>query len=277
MSDRPLNVLFIMTDQMRADCLSALDHPVVRTPHLDRLAQEGVLFRQAYVQAAVCGPSRMCFYTGRYPHATRSPWNEVPLPAEERTMGHLFSEAGYRAALCGKTHYTPDPLPDPACQPEVGIRHDTLPGLETWELNDGRGDGWIEYLKSRGYSEDILRNPFSVNMPDAADRDFSAYPTHVRKEDSDTAYLTDRAMDFMRDTGASPWFLHLSYFKPHLPIVAPYPYNEMYDPSVSPEPNRDPSELVDPHPFHIPTGLNEKPYRTMTRPCGGKEEPPITV
>ena len=83
---RGMNVLFIMTDQMRADCLSAVGHPVVNTPRLDALAQQGVLFRNAFVNSAVCGPSRMCFYTGRYPHATRSPWNEVPLPAEERTV-----------------------------------------------------------------------------------------------------------------------------------------------------------------------------------------------
>ena len=137
------NVLFIMTDQMRADCMSGVGHPVVRTPHLDQLASEGVLFRRAYVQSAVCGPSRMCFYTGRYPHANRSPWNEVPLPADEKTMGHFFGEAGYRAALCGKTHYTPDPFGDPAAQPEQGIHRAALAGLETWELNESRGRaGW---------------------------------------------------------------------------------------------------------------------------------------
>jgi arylsulfatase A-like enzyme len=262
MPDSPLNVLFIMTDQMRADCLSVLKHPVVRTPNLDSLAEEGVLFRQAYVQAAVCGPSRMCFYTGRYPHATRSPWNEVPLPGDEVTMGHYFNRAGYRAALCGKTHYTPDPMTDPDAQPESGIEHDTLAGLEAWELNDGRGDGWLRYLQQQGYGADVLDNPFGVNQPPGADKDRSAYPTNVSREHSDTAFMTDRAIDFMKDAGSTPWFLHLSYFKPHLPIVAPYPYNEMYDPATSPEPNRIPEELENPHPFHIPYRTERKgiPY-----------------
>ena len=241
-----------MTDQMRADCMSGVGHSVVRTPHLDQLASEGVLFRRAYVQSAVCGPSRMCFYTGRYPHANRSPWNEVPLPADEKTMGHFFGEAGYRAALCGKTHYTPDPFGDPGAQPEQGFRRAALAGLETWELNESRGEGWLAYLRSKGYAEDVIADPFAVEMPADADRDHSAYPTRFRREDSDTAFMTDRAMAFMDDAGDSPWFLHLSYFKPHLPIVAPYPYNEMYDPADSPAPNRSPEELERPHPFHVP-------------------------
>ena len=252
------NVLFIMTDQMRADCMSCVGHSVVRTPNLDELAAGGVLFRRAYVQSAVCGPSRMCFYTGRYPHANRSPWNEVPLPADEKTMGHYFAEGGYRAALCGKTHYTPDPLGDPEAQPEQGFRRTALAGLESWELNESRGEGWLAHLRSAGYPDDVVNDPFSVDMPAGADRDHSAYPTRFRREDSDTAFMTDRAMAFMADAGGppgssgSPWFLHLSYFKPHLPIVAPYPYNELYDPADSPAPNRSPEELEHPHPFHVP-------------------------
>ena len=253
-----LNVLFIMTDQMRADCMSCAGHPVVRTPHLDELAGDGVLFQRAYVQSAVCGPSRMCFYTGRYPHANRSPWNEVPLPADEKTMGHYFADGGYRAALCGKTHYTPDPLGEPEAQPEQGFRRAALAGLESWELNESRGEGWLAHLAARGYPDEVLRDPFAVEMPAGADGDHSAYPTRFRREDSDTAFMTDRAMAFMKDAGGSPgspgspWFLHLSYFKPHLPIVAPYPYNELYDPADSPAPNRSPEELARPHPFHVP-------------------------
>ena len=262
MSDDRLNVLFIMTDQMRADCMSGVGHPVVKTLHLDSLAADGVLFKRAYVQSAVCGPSRMCFYTGRYPHANRSPWNEVPLPDDEKTMGHYFAQAGYRAALCGKTHYTPDPFADPEAHPSKGIRKRPLAGLESWEYNDGTGEGWLNHLKEKGYREEVTNDPFGVDIPDGADKDESAYPTRFRREDSDTAFLTDRALEFMENAGSTPWFLHLSYFKPHLPIVAPYPYNELYDPADSPEPNRIPEELEDPHPFHIPYRIERKsvPY-----------------
>ena len=242
-----------MTDQMRADCLSCAGHPVVRTPHLDALAARGVRFPNTFVQSAVCGPSRMCFYTGRYVHATRSPWNEVPLPADERTMGHYFSRGGYRAALCGKTHY----MPDPFALPEGDAGRDrfelaTLAGLEEFELNDARGRGWCAFLREQGYA-DLGNNPFLIDestLPDGVD--YSAVPARFRAEHSDTAFLTDRAIQFMQETGDRPWFLHLSYFKPHLPIIAPAPYHAMYDPADSPAPNRDASELENPHPLHIP-------------------------
>jgi arylsulfatase A-like enzyme len=255
-----MNILFVMTDQFRADCLSCAGHPVVRTPNLDALAGEGVRFSNAFVQSAVCGPSRMCYYTGRYPHATRSPWNEVPLPADERTMGHYFSDAGYRATLCGKTHYVADPFDLPKGDPGRDvIQHRTLAGLEEWELNDGKGAGWQRYLAEKGYPADIVENPFKVQMPDDAEGvDPSAYPLYLKAEDHDTAFNTNRAIAFMEDAGDRPWFLHLSYFRPHLPIVAPDPYHRMYDPADSPEPNRDPSELENPHPLHVPYRIERR-------------------
>ncbi len=66
----PANVLFITADQWRGDCLSALDHPCLKTPNLDRLAREGVLFRRHYAQATPCGPGRASLYTGLYLHTT---------------------------------------------------------------------------------------------------------------------------------------------------------------------------------------------------------------
>ncbi len=60
------NILFIMADQLRADYLSCYGHPSLHTPNIDALAARGVRFSRAYVQAPVCGPSRMSFYTGRY-------------------------------------------------------------------------------------------------------------------------------------------------------------------------------------------------------------------
>ncbi len=60
------NILFIMADQLRADYLSCYGHPTLKTPNIDALAARGVRFSRAYVQAPVCGPSRMSFYTGRY-------------------------------------------------------------------------------------------------------------------------------------------------------------------------------------------------------------------
>src|SRR5258706_16024094 len=75
----PLNVLFITADQWRAECLSALGHPVVRTPNLDALAREGVLFAKHFANAAPCGPSRTSLHTGMYLQNHRSGTNGTPL------------------------------------------------------------------------------------------------------------------------------------------------------------------------------------------------------
>lgn len=64
--NKPMNVLFITADQWRGDCLSVLGHPHVRTPNLDALAHEGVLFRNHFAQATPCAPSRSSLHTGMY-------------------------------------------------------------------------------------------------------------------------------------------------------------------------------------------------------------------
>ena len=81
---------FAASDQLRWDYLSCYGAKHIETPHLDRLADRGVRFDQAYVQSPICGPSRMSFYTGRYVRSHGSTWNGFPLRFGEPTLGdHL--------------------------------------------------------------------------------------------------------------------------------------------------------------------------------------------
>lgn len=259
------NILFIMVDQMRADCLGCEGHPTVRTPNLDWLASRSVRFDHAYVQTAVCGPSRMCYLTGRYTHAHRSYWNGIPLPADEVTLPEYTRSLGLRSALCGKVHHTPDER-----GPAERIRRHG--GFEPWELQDSTGEGWLRHLRSRGYSFPSGQpgvDVFTVRRPDGVRVNgwrFEAapYPTVIADEDSDTAYLTQRAMDFIDNAGGDPWMLHLSYFKPHWPLVAPDPYHRMYPLDAVPAPVRTPSELAE-HPLL-------GPFRTERRSVPLDEE-----
>src|SRR5690348_6374091 len=102
------NILFVMADQLRADYLGCYGHPKLKTPHIDSLAARGVRFSRAYVQAPVCGPSRMSFYTGRYMSSHGSTYNGVPLRIGEMTMGDHLRPLGMRVALVGKTHMAAD-------------------------------------------------------------------------------------------------------------------------------------------------------------------------
>ncbi|OGV67334.1 MAG: hypothetical protein A3K19_01920 [Lentisphaerae bacterium RIFOXYB12_FULL_65_16] len=101
------NILWICSDQQRWDTLGCYGNPFVATPHLDRLAAEGVLFEHCYSQSPVCTPSRTAFLTGRYPRTARCRQNGQGIPADEVLITRLLDEAGCRCGLSGKLHLSP--------------------------------------------------------------------------------------------------------------------------------------------------------------------------
>ena len=115
------NVLFITVDQWRGDCLSSLGHPVVTTPALDRLAAQGTLFANHWANAAPCGPSRACLYTGTYLHHNRSLLNGTPLDARFTNVALLARQAGYDPVLFGYTDTSLDPRTLPADDPTAPL------------------------------------------------------------------------------------------------------------------------------------------------------------
>src|SRR5690554_7693098 len=102
------NVVFILVDQMRGDCLGVLGHPVVETPYLDSMSRNGVTFRNAYCSTPSCIPARASILTGMSPkghgrlgYQDGVPWNyEHTLPGE-------FTKAGYQTQAIGKMHVSP--------------------------------------------------------------------------------------------------------------------------------------------------------------------------
>ncbi|VGO13566.1 Arylsulfatase [Pontiella desulfatans] len=98
------NVLFILTDQWRAQALGYAGDPNVKTPRLDKLAEEGINFDTTVSVCAICTPYRAALLTGRFPLSTGMYANDLYLPAEEITMGELFKAAGYNTAYIGKWH-----------------------------------------------------------------------------------------------------------------------------------------------------------------------------
>ena len=125
----PRNVLFITLDQWRGDCLSALGHPVVETPTLDALAARGVLFANHWANAAPCGPSRACLYTGTYQHRNRSILNGTPLDARFTNVALLARESGYDPVLFGYTDTSVDPRTVPPGDPRLSSYEGILPGF----------------------------------------------------------------------------------------------------------------------------------------------------
>lgn len=237
------NVLFIMADQLRADHLGCYGHPYLRTANLDALAAKGLRFSRAFVNSGVCGPSRMSYYTGRYPSSHGAAWNRVPLSINEVTLGEYLAGQGRELALAGKTHVMPD---------HAGLQRLALDGgsalgslltrghfteLDRYDGHHepGAESGYPAYLRAHGYESADPWTDFVISGLDAQGHVASGWnmrnvhlPARVAEPHSETAYMTDQALTFMRRMGQAPWVLHLSYVKPHWPYMAPAPYHQRY-------------------------------------------------
>jgi len=257
------NILFIMCDQLRADHLSCVGHPHLKTPAIDGLAARGVRFPRAYVQSGVCGPSRMSYYTGRYMFSHGATWNRVPLSLREKTIGDFLRPAGIRVALAGKTHVLPDTEGLQRYGIEGGSALAALMGAGRFEEIDrydghsppGSESGYADYLRAHGYISDDPWSDFVVAADGPDGKKLSGWhmrnarlPARVAEAHSETAYMTREAMRFVEEMGEKPWFLHLSYVKPHWPYMAPAPYHALYGPEDCLPLNRAESELADQHP-----------------------------
>jgi len=99
------NLIFFFGEGQRWDALSLAGHPILRTPHHDRIAREGVNFSHAFVTNALCAPARATALTGMYSHSTGALGNKnVPIPPSIPMFTELLHQAGYEVALCGKAH-----------------------------------------------------------------------------------------------------------------------------------------------------------------------------
>lgn len=262
------NILFIMCDQLRADYLSCYGHPRLHTPNIDRLAALGTRFTHAYVQAPVCGPSRMSFYTGRYMYSHGATWNFYPLPVGELTLGDYLRPRGIRTALVGKTHM----VPDEEGMKRLGLfseRGDGVLigqcGFDPFDRDDGvhpdkRGDldfPYNHFLEAHGYSGTNPWHTFANSAQGPKGEILSGWnmrnarlPARVKEEHSETAYCTERAIEFIRAQGDGPWCLHLSFIKPHWPYMAPAPYHGLYSERDILPACRSEEERRDPHPVY---------------------------
>ncbi len=230
-----MNVLLITADQWRADCLGALASALpnalpARTPALDSLARDAVLFRRHHTQATPCGPSRAALLTGTYSFNNRSIANGTPLDARHRTIAQLVQRQGYRPLLFGYTDTSIDPRTVPADDPRLCTYEGVAPGFSPGCVLLEDGGPWLDHLAARGYGRLTVDEVYAGALGE---------PARYAAEDSETAFLTDRFLDFLQQPPPSdPWFVHLSYIKPHPPWVAAAPYHAMHDRSALRPPRR---------------------------------------
>ncbi|MCP4873972.1 MAG: alkaline phosphatase family protein [Gammaproteobacteria bacterium] len=260
-----MNILFITADQWRGECLSLLGHPHVKTPNLDALAAEGVLFKNHYAQAVPCAPSRSSLHTGMYMQNHRCVINGAPLDDRFSNWAREVANAGYAPSLFGYTDSAVDPRGLEEDDPRLFHFSEPLPGIGTYTaMRDEVAEEWVEYLQQKGYQ--IPDRPWSLYADteagvDWADGGDKVLPLAIKAEDHETHYMVDRCIDWIGDQ-QEPWITHLSLLRPHPPFAAPEPYNEHHDPAkMQPSIRRDSArQEAEQHPL-LDYFINHSRYR----------------
>jgi arylsulfatase A-like enzyme len=243
------NVLWIMTDQHRADCLGCMGHPAVQTPNLDRLAAEGMAFDQAFCQSPVCMASRAALLTGRSPQALGVRGMDLLRPWET-TTAEVLRRAGYHTGAFGKLHLTPELYTRDVLGSDVPVldwrRFADAAALPALELppekeqygfcehlgcDDACQGRFHEWLRRRG--EEPRPRPERLCAEGPADLYVSPYSAEL----DPSAFIAERTADFIRRrAGGGPWMAFCSFIAPHHPFAAPAEQLARYDPDALPLP-----------------------------------------
>jgi len=221
MGERP-NVLLITCDQLRGDSLGCYGHPIVETPHLDQLAVEGIRFTRAYAATPSCIAARASILTGMIPrrHGRVGYLDGVPFDYAHTLPGEL-ARVGYHTQGVGKMHFYP---PRNLCGFHHIVLHDGYLHCERKaDKNYGLADDYLIWLRERaGNDADLIMHGLNANS-------WVARPWPYGEALHPTTWATSQAIDFLRRRDPTkPFFLWLSYVRPHAPLDPPQIYFDQY-------------------------------------------------
>jgi arylsulfatase A-like enzyme len=273
---QPLNILFITSDQQRADCFG-FEGRRVKTPHLDAMAQAGTRFRNCITPNLVCQPSRASILTGLLPRTHGVSDNGIDLPPATGELGfaRILADNGYKSALVGKAHFatshTFKPTGTPECRassadfgpdwhgPYMGFDHVELmleghnmfppmkPPLgqhyEAWYHADGRGD-----------ERTVL---YQTRLPPLTDA-HETFNSALAPAWHNSTWIGDRSIDFIKAHRDVPFCLWASFPDPHHPFDAPEPWCRLHDADDVDLP-RHPDMDLDSRPWWHRASLEGKP------------------
>ena len=214
MKEKP-NVLMIMTDQHHAGCLGYAGHPDVKTPHIDRLAAEGVRFDECFAANGVCVPSRVSFLTGEYCHTHGVYGNDLDdIPDALLSLARYLQYYGYQTGIIGKKH-----LPN---WKSHGFQYERL---------CYHADAPVRNLHYYNYLKKHNLHGLYDDLGDVEKFCLSENP-HVPVEHSLEVWTADETIRYLRDerNGEKPFFLQVSFERPHPPLTVPAGCPFTYDP-----------------------------------------------
>ena len=229
-----VNIVFILTDQWRGDCLSITGHPVVQTPNLDALGMRGAVFSSAYSSCPSCIAARASLFTGRAPTShNRLGYQDAVSWEYDDMLPEVLGRHGYQTHCVGKTHFYPQRK---HCGFDSIDSYEGLQNLDGNYVND-----YHEWLAEKtngsltGFDHGLSSNSFM------------ARPSHLPEELHNNTWVVTKGMEFIRRRDKTrPFFLNLSFHRPHPPIDPPKVYWDMYkDKELPPVPIGDWAEVND--------------------------------
>ena len=250
MADQP-NILVLMADQLTPRALKAYGGQVARTPNIDVLAKEGVVFDSFYCNSPLCAPSRFSFMAGQLPSRIGAYDNAAEFPAQIPTFAHYLRSAGYQTALSGKMHF---------CGP------DQLHGFEERLTTDiyPADFGWTPDWRHFDERPSWYHTMESVTQAGSCTR-----TNQIDFDDEVVVAARQKLFDLARGKDKRPFCLVVSMTHPHDPYVIPGPYwNRYRDDEIDMPRVADLSGSEDPHSRRLRhvIGLNlSKPTETQVR------------
>ena len=226
-TNQPPNLLIIMSDEHAPMYSGPYGHPLVQTPHMDRLAEDGVTFTNAYCNSPLCMPSRMSFMTGKYIHHIGAWDNAAPLRPDAVTWAHLLRDAGYDVVLSGKQHFGGlDKLHGFRTQLARDLHAERQHGLTDWENGTPPASNpW------QGPAQAGPGTTEEIEVDDLA-------------ESAALTYLRDPARQ------EQPWALNVSFIAPHFPLIVPQKFWDLYPLEEIDLPNIPDGHLENQHPVY---------------------------
>ena len=204
----PANLLVVMSDEHSRRVLGSYGHAMIKTPHLDRLAAQGVRFTDAYCNSPICVPSRASFATGRHVHRIRFWDNAIPYDGSIPSWGHRLQEAGHRSVSIGKLHFR-------SADDRNGFDDEIMP----LHVVDGIGD-LLGLLR-----DDLPVRKAALRLAEEAGRGDSNYQQYDGR-------ITDAAVDWLTarstERAGKPWVLFVSLVCPHFPLIARPEWYDLY-------------------------------------------------
>ncbi|MFA9397598.1 MAG: sulfatase-like hydrolase/transferase, partial [Clostridiaceae bacterium] len=192
------NIIFFFSDQQRWDTVGCYGQKLDVTPNLDKMAEEGVRFENAFTCQPVCGPARACLQTGKYAEEIGCYRNAIALPMDEKTIAHCFKEVGYETAYIGKWHLAST---DDIDKYEIkAVPYERRGGWEYWvaaDVLEFTSDGYGGYMYDGNYNK----------------REFKGYRADCTT-DFALEYLENRYQGNVGDKD-KPFALFISYIEPH--------------------------------------------------------------